>query len=136
IEANGEAAPANTFDAPDSNQVAQRNIQFVGPCVYPLTNGTQSAGNVQLTLSVTPTTGATPSLTGQPDIEVKFDDFDSSWFNAWSAQSGAGSTFAVTHSGSSTTVRLGAFSVALNAVPLAAGQTRTATGTSNLPTGY
>jgi hypothetical protein len=132
IEADGEAAPANNFDAPNSNQVAQRNIEFVGPCVYPLTNGTTSGGNAQITLSVTPTTGTTPSLTTLPDIEVSFDDSDSSWFNVWSAQPGAGSTFAVTHSGSSTIVRLGAFSVAQNSVPLAAGQSRTATGTINL----
>jgi hypothetical protein len=136
IQADGEAAPANTFDAPSSNQVAQRNIQFVGPCVYPLTNGTTSAGNVQLTLSMTPNTGAAPSLTALPDVEVRFDDFDSSWFNVWNAQSGAGTTFAVTHSGNITTVRLGAFSVALSSVPLAAGQTRSATGIVNLPNSY
>ncbi len=136
VEADGEGPPANTSDAPDSNQVAQRNVQFVGPCEYPLTNGTAQNGNVALTLSMTPTTGAAPSLTALPDVEVKFDDSDSSWFNVWNSQPGAGSTFAVTHSGSSTTVRLGAFSVALNSVPLAAGQTRSATGTSNLPSGY
>ncbi len=136
IEGDGEGPPPNTFDAPGSNQVAQRNIQFVGPCVYPLTNGTASSGSVQLTLSMTPTTGAAPSLTALPDVEVKFDDSDSSWFNVWNSQPGNGSTFKVTHSGSSTTVRLGAFSVALNSVPLAAGQTRSATGTSNLPNGY
>lgn len=132
IEADSEAAPPNNFDAPDSNQVAQRNIEFVSPCVYPLTNGTTSNGNAQLTLSVTPTTGTTPSLTALPDIEVSFDDSDSSWFNVWNSQTGNGSTFKVTHSGSSTIVRLGAFSVALNAVQLAAGQSRTATGTINL----
>jgi hypothetical protein len=136
IQADGEAAPANTFDAPNSNQVAQRNIQFVGPCVYPLTNGTTSAGNVALTLSMTPTTGAQPALSGQPDIEVQFDDFDSSWFNVWKAQSGAGTTFAVTHGGNVTNVRLGDFSVTLNPVPLAAGQTRSATGIANLPVNY
>jgi hypothetical protein len=135
IEADGEAAPATNYDAPDSNQVAQRNIQFVGPCEYPLTNATSSNGNVQITLSITPTTGTAPSLTGPPDIEVAFDDADSSWFNVWSTQTGAGTTFAVTHAGSTTTVRLGAFSVALNAVPLAAGQSRNATGTFNLPSG-
>jgi hypothetical protein len=135
IEADGEAAPANNFDAPNSNQVAQRNIQFVGPCVYPLTNGTSSNGNAQITLSIGPATGTAPSLTALPDVEVVFDDSDASWFNAWNSQTGNGSTFAVTHSGSSTTVRLGAFSVALNSVPLAAGQTRTATGTVNLPSG-
>jgi hypothetical protein len=132
IEADGEGPPANNFDAPNSNQVAQRNIEFVGPCVYPITNGTTLPGDAQITLSVTPTTGTKPSLTALPDIEVSFDDSNSYWFNVWSVQTGAGSTFAVTHSGNSTTVRLGAFSVALDPVSLAAGESRTATGTINL----
>lgn len=126
IEADSESAPTNSTDAPDSNQVAQRNVQFVGPCQYPITNATTSSGNVQITLTVTPNTGTTPSLTALPDVEVTFDDADSSWFNVWNTQTGSGTTFTVTHNGAanSTTVRLGAFSVALNAVPLAAGQSR------------
>jgi len=135
IDADGEPPPANQFDAPDSNQVAQRNVQFVGPCVFPLTNATTSNGSAQITLSVTPMTGAVPSLTALPDVEVAFDDADSSWFNAWTSQTGNGSSFAVTHSAGSTTVRLGSFSVALNPVPLAAGQSRNATGTTNLSSG-
>jgi hypothetical protein len=136
IQGNGEGPPANTSDAPDSNQVAQRNIQFVGPCVYPLTNGTSNNGNAAITLSLTPNTGTAPSLTALPDVEVQFDDSDSSWFNVWNAQTGSGTAFKATHSGTSTTVRLGQFSVQLNAVPLAAGVSRTATGTANLPAGY
>jgi len=133
IEADGEPPPANTTDAPDSNQVAQRNLQFASPCVYPLTNGTSSNGSAQITLSVTPNTGTVPSLTALPDVEVTFDDADSSWFNVWNSQTGNGTTFAVTHSGAtnSTDVRLGAFSVALNTAPLAASQTRNATGVIN-----
>jgi hypothetical protein len=136
IEADGEPAPANQYDAPDSNQVAQRNVQFVSTCVFPLTNATTSDGSAQITLTITPNTGTPPSLTMLPDVEVAFDDPDSSWFNAWTTETGNGSTFTVTHSGATTTVRLGAFSIALNSVPLAAGQSRNATGTTNLPTGY
>lgn len=131
IEGDSESAVPNTSDAPDFNQVAQRNIQFGGACEYPLTNATTSSGNAQLTLSVTPISGTIPSLTSAPDVEVAFDDGDSSWFNVWNAQSGNGSSFSVKHSGSTTTVRLGAYSVALNPVPLAAGQSRNATGTIN-----
>ena len=129
IEADSEPAPANSSDAPDSNQVAQRNVQFIGPCQYPLTNATTSNGNMQLTITVTPNTGTAPSLTALPDVEVTFDDADSSWFNVWNGQTGSGITFSVTHNGgaNTTTVRLGAFSVALNKVPLAASQTRTLT---------
>ena len=137
IEADGQAAPANTFDAPNSNQVAQRNVQFLSPCVFPLTNGTASAGTAQITLSVSPASGTAPSLTSLPDVEVAFDDADSSWFNVWNTQAGSGTAFTVTHSTATglTTVRLGTFSVALNQVPLAAGQTRNATGTTVLPSG-
>jgi hypothetical protein len=137
IEGDSESAPANTSDAPDSNQVAQRNLQFFSPCVFPLTNSTSSDGNAQLTLSVTPTTGTVPSLSTLPDVHVAFDDADSSWFNVWSAETGNGTTFAVTHDSGTgtTTVRLGAFSVALDAVSLPAGTTRNATGTANLQTG-
>jgi hypothetical protein len=130
IEADGEGPPANSTDAMGSNQVAQRNVQFVAPCAYPLTNGTNSGGNVQITLSITPNTGSAPSLTSIPNAHVTFDDADSSWYNVWSAQAGSGSTFAVFHSAAtkSTTVTLGAFSVALDAVPLGASQTRNAMG--------
>jgi len=137
IQADGEAAPANSTDAPNSNQVGQRNLEFVSPCVYQLTNGTTSNGNVQITLTVTPNSNTPPSLTVSPDVEVTFDDADSSWFNVWNSQTGNGTTFAVTHNSvaNSTTVRLGTFSVALNPVPLPAGQTRNATGNINPTSG-
>ena len=80
-----------------------------------------------------PNTGTAPSLTTLPDVEVAFDDADLTWFNVWSAQTGNGSTFKVSHAGSTTTVRLGSFSVALIQVQLAAGQTRNATGATTLP---
>ena len=44
--------------------------------MYPLTNGTTSAGSAGITLTVTPNTGTTPSLSALPDIEVSFDDTD------------------------------------------------------------
>ena len=137
IEADGEPSPSNNTDAPDSNQVAQRNLEFLSPCVFPLTNATTSDGNVQITLTVTPTSNTPPSLAGFPDVEMTFDDADSSWFNVWNAQSGNGAAFAVSHNGAtnSTTVRLGTFSVALNQVPLKASQTRNATGNINPTSG-
>ena len=137
IQADSEGAPANPTDAPNSNQVGQRNLEFLSPCVFPLTNGTSSNGNVQITLSVTPTSPTPPSLTGSPDVEMTFDDADSSWFNAWNSQTGNGTTFLVTHNSgaNSTTVRLGSFSVSLNQVPLLAGQSRNATGNINPTSG-
>jgi hypothetical protein len=137
IQADGEPPPTNSTDAPDSNQVAQRNLQFIAPCAFPLTNGTTTDGNVQITLSVTPNTGTGPSLTTLPQVAVDFDDADSSWYNVWNSQTGNGTTFAVTHNSvsSKTTVTLGTFSVALNAVPLTANQTRNATGIIEPETG-
>jgi len=85
IEADGEPAPATSTDAPDSNQ-GQRNLEFVGPCVFQLTNVTTSGGNVQISLTASPNSNTPPSLTVSPDIEVTFDDADSSWFNAWNTQ--------------------------------------------------
>jgi hypothetical protein len=133
IEADGEPAPAKSTDAPDSNQVGQRNLEFVGPCVFQLTNGTTSDGTVQISLTAAPNSNTPPSLTVSPDIEVTFDDTDSSWFNAWSGQAGNGTAFSLSHNGgaNSTTVRLGTFSVVLNPVPLPAGQSRNATGNVN-----
>jgi hypothetical protein len=60
---------------------------------------------------------------------------DSNQVNVRNAQSGDGTTFSVTHNGgtSSTTVRLGAFSVALNSVPLSASQTRNAKASLTRP---
>jgi hypothetical protein len=137
IEGDSELAPANSTDAPNSNQVAQRNLEFISPCVFPLTNATSSNGNVQITLTMTPNSNTPPSLTGFPDIEMTFDDADSSWFNVWNSQAGNGTAFTVTHNNgtNSTTVRLGAFSVALNEVPLNAGQSRNATGNINPSSG-
>ncbi len=103
--------------------------------MFPLTNATTQNGRAQTTLTATPNTGGTPSLTALPDVETSFDNSDSSWFNIWTSQTGNGSTFKVTHSGATTTVRLGSFSVALNSVPLAAGQSRNETANINLPMG-
>lgn len=69
-------------------------------------------------------------------MQVAFDDSDSGWFNVWNAQPENGSAFKVTHSGSTTRVRLASDSVTLNQVQLAAGQTRNATDATVLPSGY
>ena len=137
IEADGEPAAPQSTDAPDSNQVGQRNLQLTGPCVFQLTNGTTSDGNVQISLAANSSSNTPPSLTSPPDLEITFDDADSSWFNVWNAQAGKDTSFAVTHNTgtNSTTVRLGGFAVTLDPVPLAAGQTRSATGNINPTSG-
>jgi hypothetical protein len=133
IIADGEPAASDAFDAPDSNQVAQRNLQFEN-CAYPLTNASGTDGLVEIALHVTPAETA-PSLTTTPDIEVSFDDGDSSWFNIWTAQSGNGTAYKVTRNGSQTVVRLGQSSITLQSVPLSNGSSRTALASLTLPTG-
>ena len=105
--------------------------------MFQLTNGTTSNGNAQITLTVTPNSDTPPSLTVPPQVEVAFDDADSSWFNVWNTQTGNGTNFRVTHNNvtNTTTVRLGTFSVVLNPVPLLAGQSRNATGNINPTSG-
>jgi hypothetical protein len=128
IEANGEPAPSETNDPLGSFQVAQRNVQFTN-CEIPLTNATTSNGNVTLTLT---SNGAIPSLTGQNNLSVTFDDPNGAWAAVWSTGTGSGSAYQVTSAGGQTTVRLGQTSVALPAVPLAAGQSVTGTAAVTL----
>lgn len=86
-------------------------------CELDVVNPLTAASMVNVTLSLDG--GATPSLTGTPDVEVAFDDPDSSWFSMWSGQANKTGSFAVSHDGTSTTVRLGTSRVVLDAVPLA-----------------
>jgi hypothetical protein len=69
-------------------------------------------------------------------MQVSFEDLDASWFAVWSAQPNAGTAFAVTTAGGSTTVRLGAARIDLASVSLAACQSRMGMGdvgrTSNI----
>jgi hypothetical protein len=55
------------------------------------------------------------------------------WYDTWVHQPNSGSDFVATQANGTTTVRLGVNRVVLNAVPLAAGESRTAKGTFNLP---
>ncbi|MDB4988055.1 MAG: hypothetical protein JWN04_3233 [Myxococcaceae bacterium] len=133
IQATGEPAPSNNFDAPSSHQVAQRNLQLSN-CAYPLTNATTTNGQVTLKLTVSPS-ASKASLTGTPDVEVTFDDPDSSWFSVWHDDPAINQAYRLTHAGTTTTLRLGRNGVTLRAVPLAAGASRNAKAVINLATG-
>jgi hypothetical protein len=133
VIAKDEGEVSNFFDAPNSNQVAQRNVQLEN-CAFPLTNATGTDGQVEIALNVVPPETA-PSLTSLPNISSTFDDDDSTWYNVWVAQPGNGSTYAVSRNGNKTVVRLGKPSVTLAAVPLANGQSRTALGDLQLADG-
>jgi len=125
IQADDEIAvdPNDVWDAPGSYQVGQRNVQFSN-CKYPLTNTSGSDGSLALVLTVKPTS-VNPTLSGDTDIEVIFDDPDSTWYNVWVLQTGG--HFKVTHDAAGTTnVRLGSNKVKLNSVTLVANDTRAA----------
>lgn len=133
ISATGEPAVTNFFDAPNSNQVAQRNVQLEN-CAFPLTNATGSSGEAEITLSVTPPETA-PSLNALPNASISFDDDNSAWYNVWVAQPANGTDYAVTRIGNKTNVRLGKASVTLASVPLANSESRTARGGFDLASG-
>jgi hypothetical protein len=126
----------NYFDAPNSNQVAQRNVEFQN-CAFPLTNATGSDGEVEIALRVVPPeTSPSLSPTGT-NISFAFDDSDSQWHDVWVAQPENGTAYSVSRtSDGKTTVRLGKASLTLHAVPLHDGESRTARGNlAGLPAG-
>jgi len=137
---SNQSAPTDPLDAPNSYQVAQRNLA-VGECTYPLTNATLGDGWVVLTLSAD---GALPSLTGDNDISMSFFDPIQDWYNVWVVD--AGSTYSVSHDPVTqlTTVRLGPpsgtiwtgqTSLTLAPVKIGAGVTIAATGEIGLAPG-
>jgi hypothetical protein len=132
IIADNEGPVANDFDAPNSNQVAQRNVQFGNTCDYPLTNATANADTVKLTLTATPPEQH-PSLSQPPALTVSFDDPNSNWLNVWAAQPNNGTDFSLSRAGSKTVVRFGTNRVVLNAVPIAPGETRDSSSMLDLP---
>ena len=60
-----------------------------------------------------------PSLGGPLDVEMVFPDEGGGLFDTWSTQAGNGTDFALTHVGSTTTVRLGRQHLLLDPVPIA-----------------
>ncbi len=134
IITSDEPAPSDLFDPLSSYQVAQRNLQL-SDCAYSLTNSSTDNGNVSLTLSLTagppPAPPLVPSLaSGGINAWVAFSDPNGVWAGVWANQSGAGTAFSVTTTGSganeTTTVQLGQATIALTSVSLPAGQSRTA----------
>jgi hypothetical protein len=104
IKADNEPAPDpnDVLKAPDSYQVAQRNIQF-SDCAYPLTNTSSSSGSLDLTLSVNPPNVLTPPKTSgdlTSDIEFSIDDWSKAWYATWQNQLSSNpgpAAFAVRH---------------------------------------
>jgi hypothetical protein len=101
-------------------------------CELPLRNATHSDVQVRLTLRVSPAE-VEPSLSGPPAIELRFEDESSSWYDVWKTQAGNGTAFAVRHTQSETSVRLGAREVTLETVTLPACQLRKGTASVDGP---
>jgi hypothetical protein len=125
ISAANDATPSGAeFDAPNHNNVGQRNLQ-VSNCAFHLPHPTGATANLGLTL----TTDAEVENAAHV-VEVLF-DFDASWLAAWSAVAGA----EVRQQGAQLVVRLRARSVTLPTVQLAAGAVRNLSFGINLPDG-
>lgn len=90
--------------------------------------------SVKLALAFSPA-DMVPSLTGSPDVEVKFEDADASWYGVWAPQAARDASFNVTNDTGYTTVRLGASSVNLDSVAMAGCESRSPTGSISAPYG-
>jgi len=130
ILTDSQPAPTNAFDAPNSYQVAQRNVQ-ISDCTYPLTNATTINGDLYIALSMTG--GATFASGGTPaSASLTVDDSTGTWYAAWQGGSG----YAVKHgSDGRTTVTLSQDHIDLPKVNLGAGTTVAANGQIFVPTG-
>ncbi len=89
IQAAGEPAPSNTSDTPNSNQVAQRNIEIGGACAWTLTNGTQ-ASQLGVVFTTTDSAGQSYVLQTGDAASVSFDDASQTLFNAWNSHAHPG----------------------------------------------
>ncbi len=130
IETDSNPAPTNTFDAPGSAQVAQRNVQ-ISECNYPLVNSTGVAGLLALQLTAE---GADVSLASASHVGVTLSDPGGAWYGVWSQ--GAGADYAVAHNDGLTTVRLGKQLVVLPSVAMASGQSSNVQGAFVLQQGH
>ncbi len=107
IQATGENAPTNTFDAPDSYQVAQRNIEIGGACGWTLTNGNQ-ASQLGIKLTATDGNGQPYVLASGDSAKVTFPDPGQSLFNGWNGNAHPGCTLTHDNGQGTTTVTINA----------------------------
>jgi hypothetical protein len=93
IQANGESAPTptNISNAPNSYQVAQRNIEIGNACGWTLKNGNKDS---LLSLSLTTTDGAGQSylVSSSDAVTATFDDSNGTLYTGWSSSPHPGCT--------------------------------------------
>lgn len=106
------------------------------PCACELWLRSPLASPVQSTISLEylPTANP-PSLSGSPDVELKFPDPDASWYGVWLNQTDYGTKFTLGHENGVTTMRLGASKISLAPVTLPACVQLTANSSVNGPWG-
>ena len=105
IQAAGETAPTNTADAPNSYQVAQRNIEIGGACSWTLKSGGQSS-QLGLTVTATNSSGQPYSITSGDSATVTFDDTSQALFNAWNTNAHPGCTLSHNNGPGTTTITM------------------------------
>ena len=131
IKGTQEPAPLNLTDTPNSNQIAQRNIEVGNNCAWNLVNGTGANGTGAITIkTVTGTVDGQPYTPVAGDvIQVQFADQGGQTFlTHWPTPPGANPPYTVTYANNVTTVQL--FStgfVVLPSVSLAANLTTSVT---------
>jgi hypothetical protein len=117
---------ASEFDAPNSNNVGQRNLQ-VSNCQYALPNPGTTPASLVLTLD-------TDAEVDQSNVAVRvIMNFDPAWLAAWSNV--AGVTVSQSTDGTQLIVVLKVHHIALPAVTLPVGSTRTISFAIDLPSG-
>jgi hypothetical protein len=109
VTSDSDPAPTGAleFDAPNSNNVAQRNMRVTG-CLFQLPNPTASNGEVSLRIT---TDAMIESPTTSVDLVLPFNP---AWFAAWQNNP----QFTVTASGNTMRVRLHVRDVTLPAVTM------------------
>jgi len=117
-------AASNELDAPNFNNVSQRNLQ-VGSCEYQLPNPNNSNSSLGLTIDTTAEVEDADTV-----VRVIF-SFDAAWLSAWANVPGT----VVTQDGSNLVVELHARHVVLPNVTLPPGAARTLQFTLDLPRG-
>jgi hypothetical protein len=88
-------------------------------CQLPINNEFGTSQAFMITLDMTSSSPA-PSFGGALQVSVAFDDPEANWYTVWAKSAANGSDYTVTATGGQTTIQLGAPSVSLPPVTLAA----------------
>jgi hypothetical protein len=91
IQSTGETMLTNIADTPNSNRIAQRNIEIGGVCGWTLKNGTQ-ASTIGVTFTATDGLGNSYVLQSGDQATVTFDDANGALLSGWNSHDHTGCT--------------------------------------------